>query len=203
MELLYIPVMGLIGALIGWVTNLVAIRLLFRPYREYRVPLLGWKLQGLIPKKQREIAEGLGEVVSTQLITGSDLMASLGRQDIQGLLRQKVESYVKEQVFLRLPFVIPGKLQKALADFLAHSLGQEVEQLLQNPGAFFGKEDLAEIRQEIKRIVAENVMALEMAKLEKLIYFLARTELRHIELLGGVLGFFIGLVQGLITLVTM
>jgi uncharacterized membrane protein YheB (UPF0754 family) len=130
-------------------------------------------------------------------------MASLGRQDIQGLLRQKVESYVKEQVFLRLPFVIPGKLQKALADFLAHSLGQEVEQLLQNPGAFFGKEELAEIRQEIKRIVAENVMALEMAKLEELIYFLARTELRHIELLGGVLGFFIGLVQGLITLVTM
>ena len=46
-------------------------------------------------------------------------------------------------------------------------------------------------------------MALEMAKLEELVYFLARTELKHIELLGGVLGFMIGLVQGLVSLLVL
>ncbi len=199
----YVFLMGIIGAGIGWITNVVALKLLFRPYLEYRVPLFGWKIQGLIPKKQKDIAFGLGEVVSTELITGTDLMASLSRKDIQTRLREKVEFYVKEQVFLRLPFVIPGVIQVSMADFVARALGNEVERLMQNPRSFLGDTELEEVRQEIKKIVADNVLSLEMAKLEELVYFLAKTELKHIELLGGVLGLLIGLGQGLVSLVTL
>lgn len=199
----YVFLMGIIGAGIGWITNVVALKLLFRPYLEYRVPLFGWKIQGLIPKKQKDIAVGLGEVVSTELITGTDLMASLSRKDIQTRLREKVESYVKEQVFLRLPFVIPSVIQVSMADFVARALGNEVERLMQNPRSFLGDTELEEVRQEIKKIVADNVLSLEMAKLEELVYFLAKTELKHIELLGGVLGLLIGLGQGLVSLVTL
>ncbi len=200
---LFVILMGLIGAGIGWITNVVAIKLLFRPYQEYRVPVIGWKIQGLIPKKQQDIARGLGEIVSTELITGNDVMASLSRKDIQARLRQKVEGYVREQVFLRLPFVIPGGIQASLADFVARNLGQEVEKFLHNPSEFFRNQEMEEIKQETKKIVIENVMALEMAKLEELVYLLARTELKHIEVIGGILGFFIGIVQGLISLVTL
>jgi len=202
-EIFYMFSMGVIGAVIGWSTNVVAIRLLFRPYLQYRVPFFGWQIQGLIPKKQKDIALGLGEIVSTELITGNDLMASLSRKDIQARVRQKVESYVKQQVFMRLPFVIPGVIQHSMAEYVSRALGNEVEKLLQNPEGFFGEDELEDVRQEIKKIVAENVMALEMAKLEELVYFLARTELKHIELLGGVLGFMIGLVQGVVSLLAL
>jgi uncharacterized membrane protein YheB (UPF0754 family) len=202
-EIIYVFSMGVIGAVIGWITNVVAIRLLFRPYVKYRVPFFGWQIQGLIPKKQKDIALGLGEVVSTELITGNDLMASLSRKDIQARVRQKVESYVREQVFMRLPFVIPGVIQASMAEYVSRALGNEVEKLLQHPEGFFGEDELEDVRQEIKKIVAENVMALEMAKLEELVYFLARTELKHIELLGGVLGFMIGLVQGVVSLLAL
>lgn len=197
---LYVLLMGIVGALIGWMTNVVAIKLLFRPYREYQVPIFGWKIQGLIPKKQEDIAVGLGEVVSNELITGNDLMASLSRKDIQARLRQKVEFYVKEQVFLRLPFVIPSVIQVSMADFVARALGNEVERLMKNPRNFLGDNELEEVRQEIKKIVADNVLSLEMAKLEELVYYLAKTELKHIELLGGVLGLLIGFAQGLVSL---
>src|SRR3989338_4570246 len=47
------------GAIIGWFTNYVAIKMLFRPYRP--VNLLGYKLQGLIPKRRKEIAAGIAK----------------------------------------------------------------------------------------------------------------------------------------------
>ncbi|MFZ5625815.1 MAG: DUF445 domain-containing protein, partial [Bacillota bacterium] len=48
---------------------------------------------------------------------------------------------------------------------------------------------------ELARLVEEKVLALDLDQLEQLILKIAAQELRHIEVLGGVLGFFIGLLQ--------
>jgi uncharacterized membrane protein YheB (UPF0754 family) len=198
--LLLIMLMGLIGACIGWVTNVLAIKLLFKPYREYRIPIWGWRIQGLIPKRQKEIALALGEIVSTELITGNDVLESLSRKDIKERLQVKFEKYVREQVFLRLPFTIPEGISASLAEFIAKILGQEVNKFLDNPGEFFQEEEIKEIKQEIKRIVEEKVISLEVADLEEIVYALARSELKHIEIVGGILGFLIGIMQGIISL---
>ena len=198
--LLLIMLMGLIGACIGWVTNVLAIKLLFKPYREYRIPIWGWRIQGLIPKRQKEIARALGEIVSTELITGNDVLESLSRKDIKERLQVKFEKYVREQVFLRLPFTIPEGISASLAEFIAKILGQEVNKFLDNPGEFFQEEEIKEIKQEIKRIVEEKVISLEVADLEEIVYALARSELKHIEIVGGILGFLIGIMQGIISL---
>lgn len=199
-NLLFVLLMGVIGAWIGWITNVVAIRLLFRPYQEYRVPIVGWSIQGLIPKRQKELAAGLGTIVSTELLKGSDVLTSLSRKDIKTRLREKTESYVREKVILKLPFIIPNGIQVSLAGFVAKTLGQEVEKFLQNPGKVFQKQEMEEFRQEISKIVEENVMQLNMAKLEELVYSLASRELKHIEIIGGILGFIIGIIQGVISI---
>ncbi|MGI6588871.1 MAG: DUF445 domain-containing protein [Peptococcia bacterium] len=199
-NLLLIVLMGFIGACIGWVTNVLAIRLLFKPYQEYKVPVLGWKIQGLIPKRKKDIAVALGEIVSTELITGNDVLESLSRKDIKERLRAKFEKYVREQVFLRLPFVIPESILASLAEFMAKLLGQEVNKFLDNPSKFFQAQEINEIKQEIKRIVEKKVISLEMVSLEEIVYTLARSELKHIEIIGGILGFFIGIAQGIISI---
>lgn len=199
-NLLFMLLMGVIGAWIGWITNVLAIRLLFRPYKEYQVPVVGWRVQGLIPKSQKDLAAGLGNIVSTELLKGSDVLASLSRKDIKIRLREKIESYVREKVILKLPFIIPNGIQVPLAGFVAKTLGQEVEKFLQNPGKIFKENEMEEIRQEISRIVEENVMRLNMAKLEDLVYSLASRELKHIEIIGGILGFIIGIIQGVISI---
>ena len=43
----------LFGAAIGWLTNYVAIKLLFKPHR--RVEIFGLNIQGVIPKRRKEI----------------------------------------------------------------------------------------------------------------------------------------------------
>ncbi|HHT66442.1 MAG TPA: DUF445 family protein, partial [Clostridiales bacterium] len=52
--------MIIVGALIGWFTNYLAVKMLFRPIRPWRIPLTKIELQGLIPKRREEIAVTIG-----------------------------------------------------------------------------------------------------------------------------------------------
>ncbi|MCR4440725.1 MAG: DUF445 family protein [Peptococcaceae bacterium] len=196
----YLLVMGLIGAWIGWITNVAAIRLLFRPYRAYRTALVNWTLQGLIPKRRKDIAAALGEVVSRELITGQDVARSLARQDIKEKIAWKVRRVVQERVKERLPSIIPGSMQNTLAKYAGRTLYQETLAFLENPQGILNENELEDVREEIRKIVEEKIFAFDVEQLEKITYRLAGRELGHIELMGGVLGFIIGIIQGLITL---
>ena len=59
-----ILILTIVGGLIGWVTNILAIKLLFRPIKPIRIPILNIEIIGLIPKRKNEIAANIGEVIS-------------------------------------------------------------------------------------------------------------------------------------------
>ena len=63
-----------VGALIGWITNIFAIKLLFRPIKPIKIPLTRFTIVGLIPKRKKEIAKNIGEVVANELISIRELM---------------------------------------------------------------------------------------------------------------------------------
>jgi len=70
MEVLSWALPPIIGALIGYITNDIAIKMLFRPLRAYhigpfRVPLT----PGIIPRQREKLAESIGLMVSRELIT--------------------------------------------------------------------------------------------------------------------------------------
>ncbi|RIN22941.1 DUF445 domain-containing protein, partial [Staphylococcus succinus] len=88
---LVIVFMMVIGALIGGVTNVIAVRMLFHPFKTYyifnkRVPFT----PGLIPKRRGEVASKIGQVVEEHLLTESliksKLNAPASRSAIEGLL---------------------------------------------------------------------------------------------------------------------
>ncbi len=67
-----------LGAAIGYFTNDLAIRMLFRPRRA--VYLRKWRLPftpGIIPKNQPRIAKAVGNAVSGQLFTSEDLVSQI------------------------------------------------------------------------------------------------------------------------------
>ena len=53
---------------------------------------------------------------------------------------------------------------------------------------------------DIQKIVEDKINELDLAELERIIISVAKSELKHIEILGLFLGFFIGLIQGLIVI---
>lgn len=198
-KIFYIIGMGFIGAAIGWITNVIAIKLLFRPYRTIRIPMINWELQGLIPKRQKDIAAAIANVVSSELITGHDVVTSLAREEIKEKVVKKVRKLVEERVVDRLPFMLPQVLQAALAEYVSNLLAQEVANVLENPEHVLSSDDIQDFKSEITLIVENKILSFDMQRLETIIQSLAKTELRHIELLGGVLGLLIGLLQGFIT----
>ena len=68
----------LIGSVIGYFTNYIAVKMLFKPLRP--VYLFGKKLPftpGLIPKRKDDLAVAVGRAVSNSLLTKEDLAAAL------------------------------------------------------------------------------------------------------------------------------
>lgn len=92
MELLTWISPPLVGAFIGYTTNHVAIRMLFRPLRPWHI--LGVRVPmtpGVIPAKRGQLAENIGEMVGGQLLTGEDIRRALAGERFQNELRQLLD----------------------------------------------------------------------------------------------------------------
>lgn len=83
----------LVGALIGYVTNRVAIRMLFRPLKAYHLGQLRIPMTpGVIPSKRHQLAANIGEMVGDHLLTGDEISRSLQKDDFQDHLSVLIET---------------------------------------------------------------------------------------------------------------
>lgn len=84
----------LVGALIGFVTNEIAIKMLFRPLREKRV--LGIRVPftpGIIPRQRHRLAVNIGKMVSRELLTESIVRSRLNTPNFKNLLTSSISTY--------------------------------------------------------------------------------------------------------------
>ncbi|MDO3378406.1 DUF445 family protein [Geoalkalibacter halelectricus] len=93
----------LLGAFIGYVTNYIAIRMLFRPLCAWR--LLGVRIPmtpGIIPAKRHELAARMGEMVGSHLLTGDDVGRALEkdrfRREIKGAVADKLGRFLDQEL---------------------------------------------------------------------------------------------------------
>ncbi len=76
------------GFVIGYATNALAIRMLFRPYDERRI--LGLRFQGMIPRRKDEIARKVAEVVTTELLREERVAERLAGPEVRRPLVEMV-----------------------------------------------------------------------------------------------------------------
>ena len=186
----------LTGGLIGWATNRVAIWALFRPIRPWRVPGLGWTVQGLLPRRQADLARALAETVDRDLLSAADVREHLRRLPVEGRVADAVERLVREAVLGRLPALVP----RAWALQVAERLGREArhEVLRRFPELAEGVLQAAEENLRLGPVVERKLLDLDPAGVEALVWRLAGRELRFVEWSGAVLGFLVGLFEALL-----
>ena len=193
-QLLVIPV---ISALIGYITNVVAIKMLFWPRKP--INLLFFKLQGLLPKRQADIAKSLGELVEDQLLSVDDIFDKLNTPQVQDKLVNSAATLVRDKLDNMLPRIIPAKLLQLIGDSIEKVLRQEaaswIAQFMETERTYITREI------EVKKIVEEKVNDFNLDEMEAMIKGVSSPELRFIEILGGVLGFIIGLIQDIIIVI--
>ena len=183
----------IVCALIGWMTNAIAVRMIFRPRKP--VSLLGFKIQGLIPRRQSDLARSIGETIESKLLTHEDIQAALSSPDVQAdlekVIREQVEKFLDEK--LGSNPLLAGFLQGEMAENIKNMLSPQLKAGLL--GFMDGMLETIESRLDLKSIVQQRIESFDMATLEAIILSIARRELKTIEVFGGVLGFLVGVGQ--------
>ena len=190
----FIYLLPIIAALIGWITNYLAIKMLFHPHQPKKI--LGLTFQGVFPKRQAQIAEKLGDLVANELFSMKDVA-----QKIEDLSTQPE---ALEEVGKRIEQTIRGKLISAfpmLSMFLSDEMIEKVTSLFKGELEDFlrvsaqGVAVKMEESVDIQALVREKVQAFSSNKIEQLFLGFMEREFRFIEKIGAVLGFLIGWAQ--------
>lgn len=188
-----------IGAMIGWITNYIAIKMLFRPYKEMN--FLFFKIQGLIPKRRSEIAVSIADTVQKELISLKDITNSLNADELEEkmgtvidkILEEKLESEITKK-FPMLAMFLSDEIINKIKSMIKTSILENKETIINMFTSYL------EEKVDFKKIIVENVEAFSLEKLEEITYSLAKRELKHIEVIGAILGGIIGIFQFAISL---
>jgi uncharacterized membrane protein YheB (UPF0754 family) len=184
----------LIGALIGWFTNYIAIKMLFHPRDEVRLFFI--PIQGVFPKRQKDFARKLGQIVSEELVSVQDITKHLKEKATSDAILHHISLRLEEGITSRLPRVFP-----MLTMLLTGDMTQKIKKVLQEQIASLNEELIDKLSAELEdeldmhRIVEEKVATFSSDKLEEIVFSIMRREFKFVEIVGAVLGFLIGMVQ--------
>lgn len=187
----------LLSAFTGWITTWIAVKMLFHPRKP--VNIFGFKLQGIFPKNQQLIAEKLGQVVSKEFLSFAEIEAKVTNpenlQQLKPEIEQHIDKFLKEKlstVFPMLSMFIGEKTINQLKDAFLMELESLFPILMKSYMTKLEK-DL-----DLEKIVTEKVASFSSEKLENILDQITKKEFQFLEVIGGVFGLFIGLIQVLI-----
>ena len=193
-------IMIFISATIGWITNWVAIKMLFRPHKEINFGL--FKIQGLIPKRRTEIGSGIANIIQNELISVKDVISNIDREEFSKRLDSSIDKVLEKNLKAKVKEKFPV-LQMFFTDRMAKDVSNTIKDIImENQEKIFEIfSNYAEENINFEVIISDKISNFSLDKLEEIITLLAKKELKHIEVIGAILGGLIGVAQYLITLI--
>ena len=175
--------------------------MLFHP--RYPINFFGYKVQGIFPKNQVRIAEKLGQVVGNELLSFNDIQQKITSTDNLDKLKPEIEKHIDnflnhklKDVFPILSKFIGVKTTNQLKDAFMVEL-ESMFPTLMNSYMHQLKSDI-----DLEKIVMEKVAGFSSEKLEEILIAITKKEFHFLEVVGGVFGFLIGVVQVIFNILT-
>lgn len=183
-----------IGAFIGYVTNWLAVRMIFRPRRPVGVSFLSF--QGVLPRRKAAFAHSIASAVEAHLFTREDFARLVRDPKVHQALESGIEKRmgtfvegIKAKVPMAGMFLQGSMLDLARQQILAMSeglLGEVAEHL--------------EASVDVQGMIEKKIESFDLDRLESIVLSVAKRELRFIEVAGAVLGAIVGAAQMLLLL---
>lgn len=167
---------ALIGAVIGYITNWLAIKMLFRP-REAKY-IFGMKLPftpGLIPKEKSRIANKVGETVGTHLLNSDSLSKALKDDKIKAKFNEVAKEKINQVI----------NSNSTLEESLKNTLGENYYALKGNMINNIAKTILESIQEEefknkLKFYIVDSIKERLNKNPEKIIDFINSNKFREV-----------------------
>lgn len=199
-----------VGAVIGYITNDIAIRMLFRPHQaKYFMGVHIPFTPGIIPKEKSRIATSIGKAVSENLMNREVLESSLLSDDMLDKIGHAIDEFVATQsqndetieefashyltaqditamrtdVSNGIVKMITGKLQdSSLGESIAHMATEHALEKTRNSVAgLFGADKLvAGLAQPIEKIMAKHINEILQNNSQQMIEHLVTEESEHL-----------------------
>jgi len=156
--LLLFAVPPLAGAIIGFVTNVIAIRMLFRPLKEIRV--FGIRLPftpGILPRQRKKLAVSIGSMVERELLTPEILRGRLARDDVREKIRQAISLFT-ENILEKTPKDLSAGSEKFLTEKAPSALEKIYPVLSSAVMDFLNRGDIRMELESKGRIIISSIM---------------------------------------------
>jgi uncharacterized membrane protein YheB (UPF0754 family) len=177
----------------------MALKLLFHPRKPRKI--LGFTLQGVFPKRQKQIAASLGTIVGQELISFDDIEKTISNPDnlqkILPLAEEHIDQFLRVKLKETMPMISMFIGQRTINELKAvfmQELAELFPVIMKNYAGHL-RSDL-----DIETIVVEKVSNFSSDRLEEMLSRILTREFRFVEFIGAALGFVIGLLQILLTL---
>lgn len=200
-----------LGAFIGYSTNWLAIKMIFRPLQpkylfNVRIPFT----PGLIPKSKEEISRKIAITITYHLLNPEKLHRLFDSQDFKGSLDktindivdkafddvvEDIKNYISQDVIIIQRFIgnLSDRLKAKVKPKITEKLSSHVESGIEK----YLREDFIDVLRglDIENLIYQSLMEVDIQTLEEIILGFSKKQLRYITNLGGVIGFFIGILQ--------
>lgn len=131
-----------VGAIIGYVTNDIAIKMLFRPLAEKRI--FGIRIPftpGILPRQRHQLADNIGRMVARELITEDIIRERVRRSDFRLSVERSVaasSAHLLSHPIGKLALEVPpfegdGEADRLGSSDLARLLGNLAERFIASP----------------------------------------------------------------------
>ncbi len=219
---IFIP--PILGAFIGYITNWLAIKMLFKPYEPkyifgVHIPFT----PGLIPRRREEIAEAIAKTVEEHILPQNKLIKLFESSGYKERLHKRVELVIDDLIDsivedirktikdgisigkINIKGVVLLTALDKIIDKAVDNLKEKLKKKLIEKASDRIEKHIEEeipilIKQlNIRQMVIETFMEIDIQTLEKIVIGFSENQLKHITYTGAVLGFLIGVFQSLYT----
>lgn len=146
--------MAVVGALIGGVTNHLAIKMLFKPHKP--IYIKGKRLPftpGLIPKRRDELARQLGLTVVNHLLTPETFRKKFFSKDIHTNVEQLISQKVEETVFSN---------DRTIKDWLQLAGMQNIPEMIESKVDLILAEQFHSMRNTLSSKTVRNLLSADL-----------------------------------------
>jgi len=195
MEILRFALLVLIGGLIGWITNKVAIKMLFRPVNPHKI--LGITFQGVFPRRKDQMAISLADTIEKELLSKEVIMDQLLGEEKLEIIKGKLKETIIEKLIEAIPPVVAMFVGGDVRGFISKYIDKNGDEMFEQMVDEFRSVGIESL--DIREIVRKRIDSLDFIEFEKIIFGLMNKELHFVEIIGLFLGAFIGIIQYLVT----
>jgi len=155
-----------VGAVIGYVTNYIAIKLLFRPYKPIKFFNVTIFPQGVIPREKEALAQKVGNLVKEYILSEEEIKKIVTsdevKKEIRLFLEKKIEQFLSQDITDLIP---KNEFAKNLAEFVDNLIKTKFPMF----AAFVNKEQIERIFTELELGIKLNKFVKKDKLLKKLL----------------------------------